>query len=189
MSVTAQLQPAIEFAVRHHTGQWRDGGRVPYVSHCFDVLKTAARCGVLDDVTAPAALCHDTLEDCPGVTIEAVIAAIGSRAAAVVGELTFAADPADPRSKADQKADHFRHLAGKSVEAVALKACDRYCNVDDLIADRSTYAAAYLAKGESIFAAVEVRRGDLDRRWGPGTADRLLGLAADLRRRVAADPA
>lgn len=181
MSDETPLQAAIEFAVRHHAGQHRDGGRLPYVSHCFDVLKVAARCGVLDEVTGPAAMCHDTLEDCPGVTRGTLAAAIGGRAAAVVGELTFAVDPADRRPKGDQKAEHLRELAGKSVEAVAIKACDRYCNVADLIADRSAYAAEYLAKGEPIFAAVEGRRDDLDRKWGAGTADRLLGLAAELR--------
>lgn len=178
------MQPAIEFVVRCHAGQTRKGLRngiaLPYVTHCFDVFKTLWLCGACDDVTGPAALGHDLVEECPGLDHSAIQRHLGDRATEVILELTFIPDPADTRSAADQKAAYMRGFHQKSLEALAVKACDRYVNVVDFLQGDPAYAPQYLAKGEAVFEAVDFRRSDIDNRFGRGVAVSLLGLRTDL---------
>ena len=178
------IQPIIEFVVRSHAGQTRktrrNGFYLPYVTHCFEVFKTVWRCGALDEITAPAALGHDLLEDCPGMTEEILIEHLGEIPAAVIVDLTFVAHADDPRPPAEQKAAHLLELKHKSVEAVAIKPCDRFVNVMDFLADDPASAKAYLLKGEPIFDAVDARRQDIDNRFSNGLAERLLKLRTEL---------
>ena len=178
------IQSVIEFVVRAHAGQTRKGKRnglaLPYITHCFEVYKTVWRCGAMDEVTGPAALGHDLLEDCPSVNREILRQRLGEKPTAVIVDLTFIPQADDPRSPAEQKAAHMLELSHKSVEAIAIKPCDRFVNVMDLLDENPVYAKEYLAKGDPIFQAVDARRQDIDNRFSKGVAGRLLKLRKDL---------
>ena len=183
------FQTAIEFVVRCHTGQTRKGERngiaLPYVTHCFEVFKTLWRCGACDEVTGKAALGHDILEDCPNITESEIRTTLGDAATELIRELTFVVDPTSALSKAEQKAAYMAGFGKKSVEALAVKACDRYVNVCDWLHDDPLYAAPYLAKADGVYAAIDARRSEIDARFSTGTADRLLALKTELQSRIA----
>lgn len=182
------IQPVIEFVVRAHAGQTRKGERngvaLPYITHVFEVYKMVWRCGALDDITGPAALGHDLLEDCPQVTPEILRERFGEKVASVIEDLTFKPHANDHRSSSEQKALHLLELRHKSIEAVVIKPCDRYVNVVDFLRDDPKYAGEYLKKGEAIFEAVAARSREIDERFGADVGDRLLALKTELESRI-----
>jgi (p)ppGpp synthase/HD superfamily hydrolase len=119
------LQRAIEFVVRCHSGQTRKGKRngiaLPYVTHCFEVFKVLWQCGACDDITGPAALGHDLIEECPDLDPSLIRQHLGNRAAVVIQELTFLPDSSLSIPTSEQKAAYLTGIKRKSVEAVVIK--------------------------------------------------------------------
>ena len=63
------LNEAVEFATKAHEGQFRKGTKRPYIVHPIevaDIVTTMTR----DPEVICAAVLHDTIEDCAGVTKE-----------------------------------------------------------------------------------------------------------------------
>ena len=63
------INKAIEFATRAHAGQFRKGTRRPYIVHPIevgDIVSTMTQ----DEEIISAAVLHDTIEDCEGVSRE-----------------------------------------------------------------------------------------------------------------------
>ena len=63
------INKAIEFATRAHAGQFRKGTSRPYIVHPIevgDIVSTMTK----DEEIISAALLHDTIEDCQGITRE-----------------------------------------------------------------------------------------------------------------------
>lgn len=63
------IDRAVEFATKAHEGQFRKGTRRPYIVHPIevkDIVSTMTR----DEEVISAAVLHDTIEDCQGVTRE-----------------------------------------------------------------------------------------------------------------------
>jgi len=63
------LTRAIAFAAEHHQGQVRKGTNIPYIVHPMEAAAIVATMSSCPELAAAAVL-HDTLEDCPGVTYE-----------------------------------------------------------------------------------------------------------------------
>ena len=83
------LQKAIEFAVRVHAGQLRDGpDALPYVTHCFEVLTNLhAVGGVTNLEMLCAAMLHDAVES-GGATEADIELQFGAVVADLVRQLT-----------------------------------------------------------------------------------------------------
>ena len=63
------IDRAIEFATKAHEGQFRKGTKRPYIVHPIevgDIVSTMTK----DEEVISAAILHDTIEDCEGVTKE-----------------------------------------------------------------------------------------------------------------------
>ena len=61
------INKAIEFATKAHQGQMRKGTKRPYIVHPMevgDILSSMTR----DEEIISAAVLHDTIEDCEGVS-------------------------------------------------------------------------------------------------------------------------
>lgn len=77
------LDRAVEFATRAHEGQCRKGTSRPYIVHPLEVARIVAAMTDDEEVIAAAVL-HDTIEDCPGVTKELLTNHFGERVASLV---------------------------------------------------------------------------------------------------------
>ena len=63
------IDRAIEFATKAHEGQFRKGTRRPYIVHPIEVGDIVSTM-TTDEEVISAAILHDTIEDCKGVTRE-----------------------------------------------------------------------------------------------------------------------
>ena len=63
------ISEAMEFAAKAHEGQFRKGTRRPYIVHPREVSAIVSTM-TDDEEIISAAVLHDTIEDCAGVTRE-----------------------------------------------------------------------------------------------------------------------
>jgi (p)ppGpp synthase/HD superfamily hydrolase len=172
------VQKAIELAVKLHAGQFRKehntaGYRIPFIVHPMQVMKLVFDWGCGTPTNLVAAICHDVLED-TGITPEALKTAIGDEAYRIVDELTFHEQGVDPRDKQAQKAAYLKTFTHKSVNALVIKAADRYCNVHDFINSGDlSYAAKYSTKAKSLYDAVFARHTELAEAYGVPAVDKI----------------
>ena len=79
------INKAIEFATRAHAGQFRKGTRRPYIVHPIevgDIVSTMTK----DEEIISAAVLHDTIEDCAGVSRELLAEEFSERVAGIVAQ-------------------------------------------------------------------------------------------------------
>ena len=77
------IDDAIEFATKAHEGQFRKGTRRPYIVHPIEVADIVATM-TKDEEVICAAVLHDTIEDCRGITKDILKLRFGSRVADIV---------------------------------------------------------------------------------------------------------
>ena len=77
------IQKAIAFATKAHDGQLRKGTMRPYILHPLEVGVIVARM-TEDEEVISAAILHDTIEDCEGVTAKMIEQMFSNRVAELV---------------------------------------------------------------------------------------------------------
>ena len=77
------IDEAIEFATKAHAGQFRKGTKRPYIVHPVEVADIVATM-TQDEEIICAAVIHDTIEDCKGITEELLKERFGERVASMV---------------------------------------------------------------------------------------------------------
>lgn len=77
------IDEAIEFATKAHAGQFRKGTKRPYIVHPVEVADIVATM-TQDEEIICAAVLHDTIEDCEGITEEVLREKFGERVASMV---------------------------------------------------------------------------------------------------------
>lgn len=124
------IEDAIQFAEKAHEGQFRKGTRRPYIVHPMEVseiVKTMTD----DEEMICAAILHDTIEDCAGVTEETLQHLFGSRVAALV-----AGESEDKsRSWEERKGATIRHLKSAPRELQVIALADKLSNMRDIDRD------------------------------------------------------
>lgn len=100
-----RFSEAVRFAAECHEGQYRKGTTIPYISHPIAVAAMVLEDGG-DEDQAIAAVLHDTIEDCPGVTEEV----IGERFGDTVADLVVCCTKS--RGAGDQMAARFGRPPG-----------------------------------------------------------------------------
>jgi len=80
------IKKALYFACEKHDGQYRKGGRIPYIAHPVLVVFGVQKYTSDEDVIATALL-HDVLEDCPDVSIDILQKEFGDRITNLVKEM------------------------------------------------------------------------------------------------------
>ncbi len=77
------IERAIQFATKAHEGQLRKGTRRPYIVHPIEVGEIVAGM-TKDEEIISAAVLHDTIEDCEGVTADVLALEFSPRVAGMV---------------------------------------------------------------------------------------------------------
>lgn len=124
------INKAIRFAVDAHEGQLRKGTTRPYILHPLEVGGIVAR--MTDDPELiSAAILHDTVEDCEGITQEVLCREFSERVAHLVSQ------ESEDKSKTwlERKSDTIRRLksAPREVQMIALG--DKLSNIRDIDRD------------------------------------------------------
>lgn len=124
------IDEAIEFATKAHAGQFRKGTKRPYIVHPIEVADITATM-TKDEEIICAAVLHDTIEDCPGVTQEVLKNHFGERVASMVAQesedktLTWE----------ERKGATIAHLGSAPVEVQMIGLADKLSNMRDIDRD------------------------------------------------------
>lgn len=133
------IDEAIEFATQAHAGQFRKGTKRPYIVHPVEVADIVATM-TKDEEIISAAVLHDTIEDCEGVTEAILRERFGERVASMV------ALESEDKSKTweERKGATILRLkqAPRSVQMIGL--ADKLSNMRDIDRD-------YPVEGEDLW--------------------------------------
>lgn len=170
-STQENIQSVIEFAVKCHKDQTRKQSGLPYIVHPMAVLAKLADWEINCYKCWKAALCHDILEDCPNVTFEQLVEAIGLDSANIVQELTF--KPHGDLPERVQKDQYMKSFHTKSIHALVIKVADRICNTMDFMSTTPDYAPKYWKKADELFFAMMARGDEMMEEFGRGSFPRM----------------
>jgi len=154
------LNKATEYAFEIHKGQVRKNSGVPYFFHLVDVtgrvnnyIQFHNYCfhKERDEILA-AAMLHDSIEDCKGVTYEKIKTIFNKTVANIVLECSRENDK-------NSRADKFKFLESfknKSSSSILIKVADRYCNTMDYYKTphKKKYASIYALQAYPIYQAL-----------------------------------
>ena len=109
---------AIAFATKAHEGQFRKGTKRPYIVHPLEVGEIVATL-TFDEEIISAALLHDTIEDCQGITREVL------------------AQESEDKSKTwfERKSHTIEHLKYAPYEVRMIGLADKLSNIRDIDRD------------------------------------------------------
>lgn len=133
------VEKAVAFARKAHEGQFRKGTKRPYIAHPIEVSRIVAGM-TRDEEIISAAVLHDTIEDCEGITRELLERKFGVRVAALVeGE-------SEDKSKTwiERKRATIIGLGAQPLEGQMIALADKLSNMRDIDRD-------YPAAGEELW--------------------------------------
>jgi len=127
---------AIEFATKAHSGQYRKGTKIPYITHPLNVAKTLIQLECTESVVI-AGILHDTLED-TRVTLEDLTREFGREIANLV-------DSDSEPNKSDwtwenRKAHTIKKLKTASRDQLILSLADKLDNIRSMSEDHERIA-------------------------------------------------
>ncbi len=124
------IDRAIEFATKAHAGQFRKGTMRPYIVHPVEVGDIVASM-TTDEEVISAAVLHDTIEDCMGVTEELLAREFTPRVARMV------AQESEDKTKSwtDRKETTIRHIKDAPQEVQMIGLADKLSNMRDIDRD------------------------------------------------------
>ena len=120
------IKKALYFACEKHDGQYRKGGRIPYIAHPVLVVFGVQKYTSDEDVIATALL-HDVLEDCPDVSIDILQKEFGDRITNLVKEVSFISDKKYATWK-EKKEAYLEKIKDVSNDALVIIANDKITN-------------------------------------------------------------
>ena len=116
------IDKAIEFATKAHEGQLRKGTSRPYIVHPIevgDIVSTMTR----DEEVISAAILHDTIEDCEGISQRILAQTFSERVASMVAQ------------ESERKRATIEHLRTASREVQMIGLADKLSNMRDIDRD------------------------------------------------------
>ncbi len=121
---------AIEFATKAHSGQFRKGTTRPYIVHPIEVGDIVASM-TEDEEVISAAILHDTIEDCDGVTAEVLEEQFNRRVASIV------AQESEDKSRTwmERKSSTIEHIRYAPREVQMIGLADKLSNMRDIDRD------------------------------------------------------
>lgn len=133
------LDDAIEFATKAHEGQFRKGTRRPYIVHPIevaDIVSTMTK----DEEVICAAVLHDTIEDCRGITKDVLRLRFGER----VADMVMQESEDKSQSWEERKGATIQRLKNASLPVQMIGLADKLSNMRDIDRD-------YPAEGEQLW--------------------------------------
>lgn len=124
------IQKAIAFATQAHEGQVRKGTTRPFILHPLEVGRIVATM-TEDEEIISAAILHDTIEDCEGITEETICREFTSRVARLVAE------ESEDKSKTwmERKSTTIENLKVASLDIQMIGLADKLSNMRDIDRD------------------------------------------------------
>lgn len=124
------INRAIAFATKAHEGQVRKGTSRPFIQHPLEVGEIVASM-TEDEEVISAAILHDTIEDCEGITEETICREFTSRVARLVAE------ESEDKSKTwmERKTATITHLKVAPREIQMIGLADKLSNMRDIDRD------------------------------------------------------
>lgn len=124
------IDRAIEFATKAHEGQFRKGTRRPYIVHPIEVGEIVSTM-TIDEEVISAAILHDTIEDCEGVTREILAENFSERVASLV------AQESEDKSKSwmERKGSTIERIRTAPYEVQIIGLADKLSNMRDIDRD------------------------------------------------------
>jgi len=125
------INKAIQFAVTAHAGQFRKGTKTPFILHPMEVGVIVSTL-TSDEEIISAGILHDTVEDCPHISIEDIRREFGDRIAHMVD------CESEDKSKTwlERKAHTIEHLKeDASMEVRYIAMGDKLANIRSLVRD------------------------------------------------------
>lgn len=124
------IERAIAFAAKAHEGQVRKGTTRPYIVHPLEVGKIVS---VMtdDEEIISAAILHDTIEDCEGITAEILQKEFGDR----VTELVLQESEDKSKTWMERKSNTIRQLQSATREHKMIALADKLSNMRDIDRD------------------------------------------------------
>ena len=153
------IHNAFSFASDVHSGQQRKTGE-DYIVHPIAVAEIIANLG-LDTASVCAALLHDTIEDCAGVTTELVAKSTSKEIASLVDGLTNLTQiPFE--SKEDEHIENLRKIflaMSKDIRVIFIKLADRLHNMRTLSAKPEFKQRVTALETMQVYAPIAHRLG------------------------------
>lgn len=153
------ISSAFAFASDVHSGQQRKTGE-DYIVHPIAVAEIVANLG-LDTASVCAALLHDTVEDCKGVTTELVAKSTTKEIASLVDGLTNLTQiPFE--SKEDEHIENLRKIflaMSKDIRVIFVKLADRLHNMRTLSAKPEPKQRVTALETMQVYAPIAHRLG------------------------------
>lgn len=124
------IDKAIAFATEAHKGQFRKGTTRPFILHPLEVGKIVASMTEDEEVIC-AAILHDTIEDCAGITEQIICREFSPR----VAELVALESEDKSKTWMERKSATVEHLkvAPKEIQMIGL--ADKLSNMRDIDRD------------------------------------------------------
>lgn len=145
------LDLAIEVAAKAHSGQFRKGTTIPYISHPYAVGMMLARAGCAEEIIA-AGILHDTVED-TNLTIRYIREMFGDRVATIVEGCS---EPDRSASWEERKRHTLEYLQTAPWEVRVVACADKLHNL-------RTIAAEYENMGDAVWS--RFKRGRIEQEW------------------------
>ena len=147
---------AIKFVAEAHSGQYRKGTNIPYISHLMNVMKILCETGCEKEIIT-AGILHDVVED-TSVTIEQVERIFGNRVAILV---KGASEPDHLRQGLDAKISwrlrkqHTIDFISReaTLDQLLVSCADKLDNIEAIRQDA-------ISKGEKVWERFNVPKAD-----------------------------
>ena len=124
------IDRAIEFATKAHAGQFRKGTKRPYIVHPIEVGDIVSTM-TTDEEVISAAILHDTIEDCSGVSQRILAQTFSERVASMV------AQESEDKSRTwmERKTATIEHLRTAPREVQMIGLADKLSNMREIDRD------------------------------------------------------
>ena len=124
------IDRAIAFATKAHEGQFRKGTKRPYIVHPIEVGDIVSTM-TADEEVISAAILHDTIEDCEGVTREVLAEVFSERVASLVAQES----EDKSRSWIERKGSTIERIRTAPYEVQMIGIADKLSNMRDIDRD------------------------------------------------------
>ena len=132
--LTERFERALQYAARLHSGQFRKGSGVPYVSHLLAVAAIVME-NDGDEDSCVAALLHDAAEDQGGrETLEEIRVLFGETVADIVADCTDSWIHPKPPWRG-RKEEYVAKLADKPADSLLVSLADKLHNARAILMD------------------------------------------------------
>lgn len=126
----SKVDDAMVFATKAHEGQFRKGTRRPYIVHPIEVADIVSGMTKDEDVICAAVL-HDTIEDCRGVTRDVLKLQFGER----VADMVCQESEDKSRTWEERKGATITRLKEASLPVQMIGLADKLSNMRDIDRD------------------------------------------------------